>query len=480
MKGFFLASLLFAVPSALSAQSQGDPVVMTINGQDVLRSEFEYSYNKNNAEGVVDKKTVDEYVDLFVNYKLKVAAALDEKLDTLASFKKEFAQYRDQQVRPSFVSDSDVERKAHEIYDNTKRRIGPDGLVMPAHVFLRVGQKATAEQQAEAKSRIDSIYKVLKGGADFAEVAKKHSQDYGTAQKGGTLPWLSKGQTLKEFEDVAFALQVGEMSAPVLSPAGYHIILLKGRKQLEPYDSLRTDILKFIEQRRMRESIAQANIDSIVKSSNGTLTREDVLARRTEELSDNDPEMKNLIREYHDGLLLYEISNRTVWDKASKDEAGLAAYFKKHKKKYGWTEPRFKGMVYHVKVQEDVKAVADCVKGVKYEDWNEKLRSTFNPDSVIRIRAEKGIFKKGDNAVVDKEQFGVDTIVVKPFHKDYPIEATYGKMLKKGPEDYTDVRGLVTADLQDELEKQWVAELRKKYAVVVNRDALKTVNNHGK
>ena len=88
-----------------------DPVIMTINGVPVTRSEFEYSYNKNNSEGVIDKKTVDEYVDLFINYKLKVAAALDAKLDTASSFKNEFAQYRDQQVRPSFINDEDIEKE---------------------------------------------------------------------------------------------------------------------------------------------------------------------------------------------------------------------------------------------------------------------------------------------------------------------------------------------------------------------------------
>ena len=107
MKSIFLVAVL-ALGSA-AAMAQDDPTIMTINGQPVSRSEFEYSYNKNNADGVIDKKTVDEYVDLFVNYKLKVAAAIDAKLDTLTSFKKEFAQYRDQQIRPSLVLDSDVE-----------------------------------------------------------------------------------------------------------------------------------------------------------------------------------------------------------------------------------------------------------------------------------------------------------------------------------------------------------------------------------
>ena len=105
-----LVAMLFV--SGFTFAQQEDPVLMTINDVPVSRSEFEYSYNKNNAEGVIDKKSVDEYVDLFVNYKLKVQAALDEHLDTLSSFKKEFLSYRDQQIRPSFVSDADLEKEA--------------------------------------------------------------------------------------------------------------------------------------------------------------------------------------------------------------------------------------------------------------------------------------------------------------------------------------------------------------------------------
>lgn len=93
LKALFAALMLFST----WGWAQNDPAIMTINGQPVSRSEFEYSYNKNNADGVIDKKSVEEYVDLFVNYKLKVQAALDAKLDTLKSFKQEFLTYRNQQ-----------------------------------------------------------------------------------------------------------------------------------------------------------------------------------------------------------------------------------------------------------------------------------------------------------------------------------------------------------------------------------------------
>ena len=468
---------------AVSASAQQDPVVMTVNGVDVPRSEFEYSFNKNNSDGVIDKKSVDEYVDLFINYKLKVAAALDAHYDTLTSFKQEYTMYRDQQVRPTMVTDADVLVEAKKVYERAKEQIGPRGLVLPAHILIKVSTQATQSEQDKAKQRIDSVYKALKSGADFAELAKKVSDDKSTGATGGQLPyWIGPNQAFKEFEDAAYALQTGEMSQPVLSPAGWHVILMKGRKQLEPFDSLKTQIVKSIEQQGVRDQIAQQRVKSEVAASSGTLTAEKVMDRRADSLAAVDPEMKYLMKEYHDGLLLYEISKQVVWDKGSTDEAGLRAYFKDHQKDYVWSEPHYKGIAYHVKDKADVKAVKKAVKKLPFDQWADKLRSTFNPDSVVRIRVEIGIFKPGDNALVDTEVFktapkdGANDKQAAVL-KDYPISAVYGKKLKR-PENYTDVRGQVVADYQDMLEKAWVYDLRKKYSFSVNKDVLKTVNKH--
>ncbi len=474
MKKALFGMLLVA---AATAQAQtSDPVVMTVAGVDVPRSEFEYSYNKNNTDGVIDKKSVEEYVDLFVNYKLKVQAALDARIDTTTAYRTEFAQYRDQQVRPTFVTDNDMLAEAHEVYNQTLKNIGPDGLVMAGHILIMIPQKATDAQQRDAKRRIDSVYTALQAGADFEALAKQVSQDPGSAQRGGMLGWFSRNQMVKEFEDAAFALQPGELSKPVLSPFGWHIIKMTERKQLEPFEYHKDNILRFLDQRGARNAITERKLDALVKASNNTVTKEQLLAQRADSLAAADPEMRYLIKEYHDGLLLYEISNQTIWDKAAKNEEALARYFKKNKKKYRWDEPRFKGIAYHVKDKADVKAVAKCVKKLKFDDWNEALRTTFNGDSVIRIRVEKGLFKKGDNALIDREEFNVRDAKVDSV-KGYPIDATYGKKLKN-PQDYTDVRGLVVADLQDEMERLWVADLRKKYPVTINEEVLKTVNKH--
>ena len=473
-----LKTLLAAclLSTAAAAQTASDPIIMIVNGQPMTRSEFEYSYNKNNSEGVIDKKSVQEYVDLFINYKLKVSAALDAHYDTLQSYKDEFAQYRDQQVLPMLVTDEDIEAEAHKIYDETVKRIGPDGLIKVAHILISAKQNAPQEEWDAARVRIDSVYKAVMEGADFAELAKKVSDDRTTGEKGGELPYVEHGRLVPEFEQAAFALKdSGDVSPVVQSSFGFHVIKMLGRKMMEPFEHHRESILKFIERRNMRDQIAKNKIDALV-AADTTVTRAQIMERKAAELAANDQELKYLIQEYHDGLLLYEISNRLVWDKAAKDEAGLAQYFKKHKKNYKWDEPRYKGMAYHVKQQADVKAVADCVKGLPFDQWAEKLRTTFNGDSIIRIRVEKGIFKEGDNALIDSIVFKKDTIV--KHLKDYPIDAVYGKVLKNGPEEYSDVRGLVVADLLEELEKAGVADLRRRYTWTVDDAVLKTVNNH--
>ena len=224
MRRFLLFSVLGVCALTVSAQS--DPVVLTVNGVPVTRSEFEYSYNKNNGDGVVDRKTVDEYVELFINYKLKVAAALDERMDTLSSFRQEFAMYRDQQVRPTLVTDAEVIGEARKAYERTKAAIGSKGLIRPAHIFIRLSTKATPREQERIRLRADSVYEALRKGADFAELAKKLSQNPRSAAQGGDMGWLQPGQTFVEFEDAAYGLQTGQMSRPVLAPDGYHIILM--------------------------------------------------------------------------------------------------------------------------------------------------------------------------------------------------------------------------------------------------------------
>ena len=122
------------------------------------------------------------------------------------------------------------------------------------------------------------------------------------------------------------------------------------------------------------------------------------------ELEAKQPELRYLIQEYHDGLLLFEMSNRTVWEKAQNDKEGQENYFKANRKRYKWEQPRFKGIAYWVKQEGDVEAVKKSLKNIPFEKWAERLRKEFN-DSTIRIKVVKGIFREGDNALIGKVVF---------------------------------------------------------------------------
>lgn len=371
MKHFLTAAFCLASSMMMAQTGANDPVIMTIDGEDVPRSEFEYSYNKNNTDDVIDRKTVSEYVELFVNYKLKVREAMNQRMDTLPSYQKEFRQYRDMQLLPTLINDADVEAEAKQIYDNTKKSIGPDGLVRVSHVLVGVSQNADKATMAKAEQKADSLYGVLVAGADFAEIAKAYSQDPGSAKRGGELGWISKNQTLKAFEKAAFSLKNGEMSKPVLSEVGYHIIRCEGRKQLEPYDSLRADIYKFIERRNIRTAMANNRLQEIAKAQGKTT--EEVMDAKADSISAVDQNMKYLIKEYHDGLLRFEVANRDVWEKAAKDEKGLQSFFKKNRKKYLVGEKQKKAK----KLDEVRSQVVSDYQSAKEKEWEKQLRAKY-------------------------------------------------------------------------------------------------------
>ena len=231
--------------------------------------------------------------------------------------------------------------------------------------------------------------------------------------------------------------------------------------------------MNYINQRGLKENIIDEKLDSLAKAQHTTPDK--ILEAKRIEMEAQDPSLKYLIQEYHDGLLVYEISNRQVWEKAQKDSIGQENFFRKHKKNYKWEEPRFKGMAYCTRQAEDIANVQKAVKGKPFEQWANILRSTFNADSVLRIRVEEGIFSKGNNALVDKQIFGKDTVAT-PL-KDFPYTAVYGKKLN-APESVDDVRQQVISDYQEVLEKQWVDALRQRYHVEIDEKVLQTVNKH--
>jgi peptidyl-prolyl cis-trans isomerase SurA len=290
------------------------------------------------------------------------------------------------------------------------------------------------------------------------------------------LPWLTRGQLLKEFEVAALALQPGEMSRPVLSPVGYHVIYMSERKPFEPYEFHRASIIQFLEQRGIRAHAKRSMGQKLAAQMGGNVTPEEALAKAEKELDAKYPEFGFLMKEFYEGSLLYEISTREVWNKAAEDTEGLEKYFKKNKKNYNYDEPVYRGLVVHCVSDDVLKQVQKLVKKQPQKEWVKVIREAFNSDSLLQVKMVRGPFKATQNVYADYYAFEQgerpDTVA------GFPVTGVIGKLQKKGPDSYEDVRGPVTADYQNLLEQLWVKELRKRYSVTLYPEALETVNKH--
>ena len=468
---FILCSIAF---SLFSNAQESNPVLMKVNGKKITKAEFEYSYNKNNSvEGAVEQKSIEEYVQMYVDYKLKVVEAESLGMDTLTSFINEFRQYRDMQLTPLMIDTCFIDSIARLQYSDIKNKLHGFDLIRPAHILVLVKQNATDQERKLAAQKADSIYNVLQSGNDFAQVAKLCSDDQGTARNGGLLPWIGPGNTIKEFEDAAYALQEGQMSAPVLSPVGYHIIYMKERKSLESYESLKGVIIDALKQQGIEEASAEYKIQKVIAASKGTLTREDVMKQLLQESVANNPELQYLVNEYYDGLLLYEVVKNNVWDKAANDIVALNAYFKANKKQYVWEEPRFDGFVIHANDKKVLKKAKKVLKKYADGDWRKAIKEEVNKDSVVCLVQGPYLCKKGENKYIDTKKFKGE--VAKALRK-YSMYDVVGKM-KKQPTSYIDVKSKVINDYTQQAEKLWIESLRKKYQdrVIIYQEVLETL-----
>ncbi|MBO4986436.1 MAG: peptidylprolyl isomerase [Paludibacteraceae bacterium] len=586
MKKVFLSIILLA--GAMMGFAQEDKVLMTINGEPVMLSEFMYIYEKNNQETSLEKKSMEEYLDLFINFKLKVTEAIAQGVDTTEAFKKELAGYR-AQATPKYMQDNEavdslvelsynrqanVRRAAHiaiqcpasadsvaeaealakinlarervttgvekkvkkgrkwvavrepEAFADVAREMTEDPAgkenggelgwiqvfryvypfedavyntpvgevtevfrspygfhialveeerpyeeVHAAHI-MKMMPRGTEQTALDAKKDIDSLYQVVLAGADFAEVATAHSDDKGSAMRGGDLGWFGRGMMVQPFENITFDMQPGEMSEPFPTRFGWHFVKLYDKRGIQPLDSMRQQLLMQVK-RDVRYQEAEKSFIKKTRAEYNLPTEmsdEEVKAYADAHLEEKYADLRNLVREYHDGILLFDVSLREVWDKANKDTEGLAAYFKANKKNYTWDEPRYKGYMIYAKDEKVAKAAKQIIKTANADSVMSYINQRINVDSVQYVKVEKGLWVAGKNAAVDKYGFKNKTAEYTP-SEEFPVVVPVGKIIK-APQEYTDVRSQVTTDYQDHLEKQWVATLREKYPVVVNEEVL--------
>ena len=205
-------------------------------------------------------------------------------------------------------------------------------------------------------------------------------------------------------------------------------------------------------------------------------TDEVTMAYKESKLESTQPDFKNILAEYRDGILLFDLTDKKVWSKAIKDTVGLKEFYEKNKNKYMWNE-RLDAVVYTCATPEIAKQVhkeLDLRKKNKSKKTDDDLLKEINKDSQLNLKIEKSKFNKGENDAVDKTKW-VPGIGADMEMNKQTVFVVVNKVIAPEPKSLSESKGLVTADYQTELEKQWVEELRKKYTVTINNDVLQTI-----
>ena len=654
-KGIITAAALML---GLQVWSQNpDQVLMNIAGENVTKSEFLGVYQKNNTNGeVIDQKSLDEYLDLFINFKLKVKEAEVLGLDTVKTFRDELGGYRKQLAQPYLIDENanmallneaykrkceDI-RASHILIKVDKNALPADTLAaynkvmqirkrllkgenfgkvaaensedpsakdrqqdgrtvagnkgdlgyftvfdmvypfesgayltkvgdvsMPvrsefgyhlikvtdrqpamgkaqiAHILFLFPKNATAADSAAVKAKAAQAYKKLQAGDDFAAVVKEFSEDKGTSDKGGILPWFGVNRMVPEFiQNIGKLKQAGDYSAPFNTSFGWHIIKFIEQKPIGTFEENKTDLKQkltkndrsvkseesfvaklkkeyaFSQDLKARDEFYTVVTDSVFKNkwnvsaaaglakklftigqktytqqdfakylaakqnnaSSQTITafvnasynafvNEGCMAYEDSQLERKYPEFKALMSEYHDGILLFDLTDQKVWTKAIKDTTGLKDFYQKNKTNYMWPERLDASILSFT----DAKAIKAARKLVKKGLTDEQILSRLNRDSTIVVTIEHKKFVKGDKSMIDgiAWQKGVTSdMATDSTHNGFVV--VHGVVAPE-PKLLTEAKGLITADYQNYLEKEWIATLRAKYPVTVNREVLSSI-----
>ena len=645
-----------------NAQSKIDKeVLMTIGDQPVTVKEFSDVYYKNNLKSdVIEKKSVDEYLELFSTFRMKVMEAERLQLDTSAKFKKELAGYRKQLSKPFLSSDDITDELIQEAYqrklkdirashilircdknalpsdtlkaynkamDIRKKAIkGEDfgdlavkysddpsakdmkateqaparpgnhgdlgyftvfdmvypfetgayntkvgeismpvrsdfgyhiikvqsvtdamGSIQAAHIFLQLPFDASAEDELAMKQKADNIYNELmeQNGKNWNEMVRQHSDDRGTVSNNGALSNFTVSRIVPEFIEVCKSLEVNEIAKPVRTMYGYHIIKLLSKSGVGSFEKeskgLAERIEKDMRSKKSEEIVLRqvkkeykfkqndknveafiatvdsailhktyqpspnADLDAVLFTLDGNSTtvrdfvkyidnnmtqqryvtpatyayqlyeafaNETAMNYADAHLEDKYPDFKALVQEYKEGIMLFDLMDREVWDKAVKDTVGLKEFHERNASKYMWNDRVLASIITVTRTESLPKVKALLDSGIELDS----LKSAIQRDSISYAFVRKGYYQRGDNQYVDQTEWKVGERNEIPSTVDQTTVIVCIRELR-GPEPKTlkEARGLVTSDYQVELEQKWVKALKDKYPVVVNEKVLDKV-----
>ncbi|MCC6690769.1 MAG: peptidylprolyl isomerase, partial [Bacteroidia bacterium] len=228
-----------------------------------------------------------------------------------------------------------------------------------------------------------------------------------------------------------------------------------------------TDFAKYLEshQSKRPKSEVKSLIDELYKQ----FVDEECISYEELRLDEKYPDFKSLMQEYRDGILLFDLTDKKVWSKAVKDTIGLKEFYEKNKQNYLWEE-RADASIYTCADEKVAKEAKEMLKKHKTE---KEILETINKKSQLNLQIESKPFLPKENALVDANWS--PGISANKTENGKVVFVEIKKLLKPEPKSFNESKGLVTADYQTYLEKEWIESLRKKYSVSINNDVLKTI-----
>ena len=457
---------------ALEAKDKNG-VIMKVDGEEIPSDEFIYLFQKNNQQQA-QPQTLDEYLDLFEIYRLKVAEAKRQGIDTLTSFKKEMDVYRKELLEP-YINDTVMFNQM--VAEATERE---NTVVESSHIMIiRTHDEEIDKRNLEL---LDSLHTELLNGADFIQLAKTYSQDKFSSDKGGYLGFSPAGAYPYGFETAVYETPEGGISDIVESHVGWHIVKSGARKPASDFnvpvktaDEIKTDVARKITSpfdpryHKIRQALISKLSEKYPKISVAGLSEDDayntLIAAEENYQYENNPDYRNLVDEYINGSLLYEVSVENVWNKASNDTEGLTKYFNENKDKYKWESPHAKGFLIQVKNDSIAQIIKSNINGQPVDSVVMNIRKNFRKEATV----ERFNVAKGVNALIDYLMF--DGEEAKPA-KNFEVAFVIDDRIIDSPETPDDVKSAVVNDYQLFLENQWIENLKQNHSVEINKKEL--------
>lgn len=647
MKRLLLIAIIFAASINAKSQDINKEILFSVGEDQVTAEEYMAVYNKNRNLGQdIDPKTAREYLDLYLNFKLKVHEAKQLEMDKEKRFIQEYNSYRNQLAKP-YLSDKDITQEllqeayermkldvrashimlaasedaddmakekalakiktlkarldAGESFEKLAREYSADtysaerggdlgfftvfGMVYPfecaaytldmgevsdpiqtrfgyhlvmktgerpargtiqaSHVLLVSNDKSTPEEKQAAERKINEIYDQIMAGMTFKDAAMKYSEDRATSKKGGLLQPFAINKMYPEFEEAVFALEKeGQITKPIKTPVGWHIIKLDSRPGIDSFDNLKRELKVRVDKdtrsEQSRESIVKrlkleynfheftkvkkdafkqidesllkmayssenatgkenilfefkdnsftvgefllyvdntqsksrksANLRKEIRSAYNRFVDGKLINYEKTRLEDKYPEFRMLAREYYEGILLFDLTEKRVWKKSVIDTNGLETFYALNKEKFKW-ETR-----YDVQIIDAVskKMAKKAKKMLKSGDSIQMVLNTLNKQSELNVKIEENVIEENDNDLLAEYQ--PETGISKVFKKNSRYFIFIVKD-KKAPsvKSLEEGRGLVISAYQTQLEKDWIADLKSKYEVQINDKVLEQV-----